>query len=154
MTEDHSAQDKPIGYWLRHLDQLINEAFDRALGAQGLSRRQWQALNVVRWGPVDVEGLWDALRPFWQPGEDGPEVVMGELLSRGWVQRDEAGRYTMTADGEAGYAAAKRAVGAIRSRLTEGVTEAEYQTTMSVLRRMAQNLVDAAGDTGQAGADR
>ena len=32
-----SEQDRrPIGYWLKHLDRLIEQSFERTLGAEGL----------------------------------------------------------------------------------------------------------------------
>ncbi len=33
---------RPIGYWLKHLDGLIERAFEGALGTAGLTRRHWQ----------------------------------------------------------------------------------------------------------------
>ena len=38
---------RPIGYWLKKLDRLIDEQFERQLSEAGLSRRQWQLLNLL-----------------------------------------------------------------------------------------------------------
>jgi hypothetical protein len=32
---------RPIGYWLKHLDGLLEGAFDRTLAGQGVTRRHW-----------------------------------------------------------------------------------------------------------------
>ena len=33
-------QQRPIGYWLKHLDRLIDQAAERALAEEHLTRRQ------------------------------------------------------------------------------------------------------------------
>jgi len=44
--------EAPIGYWLKHLDGLIEAHFDRALTHHNLARRHWQALNMLSGGPL------------------------------------------------------------------------------------------------------
>ena len=38
---------RPLGFWLKLLDQLIDRRFEETLGEQGVSRRQWQLLTVL-----------------------------------------------------------------------------------------------------------
>jgi hypothetical protein len=45
-----AARERPIGWWLKHLDGLIEAAFDRALATERLSRRHWQ---TVTWNVSD-----------------------------------------------------------------------------------------------------
>jgi hypothetical protein len=47
MREDR----RPIGYWLKRLDGLIEQHFERTLAGEGVTRRQWQALNPCTSGP-------------------------------------------------------------------------------------------------------
>jgi hypothetical protein len=47
MREDR----RPIGYWLKHLDGLIEAAVERALAGQGVTRRHGQALNTLQERP-------------------------------------------------------------------------------------------------------
>lgn len=73
--------EKPIGYWLKHLDRLIERAFDDKLGEQGVSRRQWQILNTLSQSDQTRDELLVALRPFWsEPVTDLDEVI--ESLTR------------------------------------------------------------------------
>ena len=44
------ADRKPIGYWLKELDQLIEGTLDRALADEGVTRRDWQLLNALEPG--------------------------------------------------------------------------------------------------------
>ena len=74
-------QERPIGYWLKHLDRLIEQASERALAEEHLTRRHWQIMNVLRKSPLGPAALADALRPFWGPGRDHPRP--GHQRTRG-----------------------------------------------------------------------
>jgi hypothetical protein len=37
----------PSGYWLKRADELLAVRIDKAQQANGLSRREWQILNVL-----------------------------------------------------------------------------------------------------------
>jgi hypothetical protein len=45
-----SDDNKPIGWWLKEVDRLLEASFERILAADGLTRRQWQALNAATLG--------------------------------------------------------------------------------------------------------
>lgn len=64
-------KSKPIGYWLKEVDRLIEDGLDRALVERDMTRRQWQVMNVLRGAAHDDNGLVTALRPFWGPRHDG-----------------------------------------------------------------------------------
>ena len=136
--------DRPIGYWLKQLDRLIEAAFDRALATEGLTRRHWQVLNGLRESPRDAAALAEAMRPFWGTGAITLDEATGELIRRGWIDRDDAGRYALTPTGRAGHAAVEEKVRAIRSTILTGLTEDDYCATVGVLRQMTGNLEHAA----------
>ena len=48
-----SDDNKPIGWWLKEVDRLLELSFEQVLAADGLTRRQWQALNAAA-GPESV----------------------------------------------------------------------------------------------------
>ena len=123
--------EKPIGYWLKLLDRLIEESFDAILADHQLNRRHWQVLNVLQRGDDPAE----ALRPFWDDEERTPDEVVAELISRGWV----AGR-SLSPAGETAYATLAERVARMRTAVTSGINEDEYATTMHTLRRMVTNL--------------
>lgn len=140
-----TGESRPIGYWLKHLDRLIEAAFERALAGEGLSRRHWQVMNVLAAAPRGTEGLASALRPFWGEGAVPLDEVVAELERRGWVARDGGGALALTAAGRAAHAAVAERVDAARRVAAEGITGDEYVATVAVLRRMAGNLERAAG---------
>src|SRR5262249_43964719 len=136
--------ERPIGYWLKHLDRLIETAAERAFAEKKLSRRHWQIMNVLRAGPRDAGGLSEAVRPFWGPGAITLAAVIDELTSRAWLTQDAEGRYSLTAAGQVGHAEIKQRVQGIRTTFLDGLDEADYYRTVRTLRRMAENLERAA----------
>jgi hypothetical protein len=137
--------NRPIGYWLKHLDGLIEAAAERTFAEEKLTRRHWQIMNVLRESSRQEVGLTEAVRPFWGPGAITLHEVTSELTRRGWLTQDGAGRYSLTAAGQGGHAAVEEKVRGIRSTLLTGLTEGDYLRTVRVLQWMAENLERAAG---------
>ncbi|WP_344583149.1 MarR family transcriptional regulator [Nonomuraea roseoviolacea] len=117
---------KMIGYWIKHLDELFEGTLDGTLGAEGVSRREWQVLNVLAAGDDPSAQL----TPF-----SGVDDARESLAARGWA--DGAG---LTEEGRRAHTALAEQVGRIRRRAAEGVSREEYAATIDVLRRMAANL--------------
>jgi hypothetical protein len=131
--------ERPIGYWLKHLDRLLEDEMVRTLAEDRLTRRHWQTLNLLRRGPRDAAGLTEGLRPFWGAGAITPDEVTGELADRGWLSVD-GGRYALTPAGEAAHTAVEAKVFGIRDMTLSGLSEDDYHHTVRVLQRMADNL--------------
>jgi hypothetical protein len=128
---------RPIGFWLKLVDRLIDQAFDALLEEHGVTRRQWQLLNVLQRGPATLEELDAAVAPFLEDeaGESSAEHLE-ELVGSGWVDPG----YSMTEAGTTAMEGLAHAVGELRDGMTEGISEDEYAATLGVLERMARNL--------------
>lgn len=136
----NQPRGKPIGYWLQHVHELLESTLEAQLAEQRLTRRHWQLLNTVARGPATVAELDAALAPFVDDEHPTLQPLVDELAARDWLQRDADGRWTLTADGSAGHAAAQQRVQAYRVRTTEGIADEDYQRTVDTLARMAANL--------------
>lgn len=143
--EEGMDMERPIGYWLKYLDRLIEAEFDRVLSSEGLTRRHWQTMNALRGSPQDAAALANTMRPFWGPGAITLDETTSELTRRGWLTQDDAGRYKHTPSGRTGHAAVEEKVHAIRSASLAGLTEDDYRATVRVLREMTENLERATG---------
>ena len=55
---------RPIGYWLKLLDQLIEADLTRTLTPLGFNRRQWQVLNIVEADGATREKIGNELSSF------------------------------------------------------------------------------------------
>ncbi len=131
-----SEEFRPVGYWVKEVDRLIEESFGRLLAEEGLTRRHWQVLNTIAGGTTSRDGIDQALAPFLDGA--GSAAVVADLEGGGWVQGE--GGIALTATGSAAHAALRERVGAHRRRVTEGITAEEYARVVGVLERMAANL--------------
>ncbi|MCU1412166.1 MAG: transcriptional regulator [Rhodoglobus sp.] len=133
------ASPRPIGFWLKLVDRMIDEQFASTLEEHGVTRRQWQLLNVLSREPATVEQLDAAVAPFLS-GESGDTSAehLAELVDSGWVT--SGARYEITERGRTAFDKLEAVVAAQRTIVTEGVTPDQYEQTVRVLERMARNL--------------
>jgi DNA-binding MarR family transcriptional regulator len=135
----HPGPERPIGYWLKNLDRLIDAQFERQLGDAGLSRRQWQLINLLEDGPRSVPELHTELEPFLHDAPDDLQDALSGLVGRGWADsQDEI--VALTEIGQAQFGLVKAKVAELRQTLMIGISAEEYQATIDVLIRMAANL--------------
>ena len=131
---------KPIGYWLKELDRLIEGTLDRALADEGVTRRDWQLLNALDPEPAPRAAVIEALRPFWGVETVDPDTALAGLIERGWALRDPADRFALSPEGDAARTALLEKVKALRAAIADGITPEQYNTTIDTLARMAENL--------------
>lgn len=133
--------DRPIGFWLKHLDNLIEQQFGATLAAFGATRRDWQVLNTVSAGPRSRAALTEALAPFWSAGEP-LDAELSRLTGRGWVTAAEP--VELTAAGRRAHAALFEQIRRNREQLLTGLSTTQYTQTVQVLAAMAHNVESAA----------
>ncbi len=127
------AEERPIGWWVRRLDALLEEAVDAVVTGEGLTRRHWQVLHSLATG-TELE--------------DDVDTVVSDLVGRGWVVRLGTGRVGLTPDGAAAHDRVNRAVGRVRRHVADGLSRNEYERTILVLSRMVDNIERALGRAG------
>jgi DNA-binding MarR family transcriptional regulator len=135
----NTGSERPIGYWLKKLDRLIDQQFERQLEESGLTRRQWQLLNLLEDGPRSTPELQSELEPFLQDDPDDLSDALAGLVTRGWADSQE-NVVTLTETGRAQFGLVKAKVAELRQALTAGISADEYQAAIDVLARMAANL--------------
>ncbi|MCZ2857518.1 MarR family winged helix-turn-helix transcriptional regulator [Blastococcus sp. VKM Ac-2987] len=133
--------ERPIGWWVRRLDALLEEALDAAVAGEGLTRRHWQVLHSLAGGEAAGTEIEDALRDF--PGDVAAAV--SDLAARGWVTRPAPDRLRLTDDGAAAHDRVWRAVGRVRRHAADGLSRQEYERAITVLARMVENMERALG---------
>ena len=131
---------RPIGWWVKRLDALLEQAVDSAVGGEELTRRHWQILHSLADGARPEGDLRSVLADF--PGDVG--AVVTELVGRGWVERSAEG-VGLTREGRAGHDRAAAAVGRVRRHVVDGLSAEEYAETIRVLDRMVANVERALG---------
>lgn len=132
---------RPIGFWLKLVDRLIDERFAAIIEEHGVTRRQWQLLNVLQAGATTVDQLDQAIAPFIEPGGEEAAVAehLAELVDSEWITIDGP-VYALTERGLAAFLRLQVVVDSLRDQTSDGLTEEQYQTTLTALERMAVNL--------------
>ncbi|MFD2093218.1 MarR family winged helix-turn-helix transcriptional regulator [Blastococcus deserti] len=133
-------RQRPIGWWVKRLDRLLEQTLDSGLATEGLTRRHWQVLHSLAEGAGREEELRSALADF--AGDVG--AVVDDLVDRGWARRGADG-VALTAAGRSAHERVATAVGRVRRLVAEGVSAQEYEQTIGVLSRMVGNLERALG---------
>ena len=126
---------KPLGWWLRHLHELLESSMAQVLDAESLSRRHWQVLNTIALGARTPEQVDTAMAPF-VAGEGSMTPKIGDLRARGWVTEDGA----LTADGREAHTRVEARIKEFRTKAVEGISDDDYRTTLRTLERCAANL--------------
>ena len=133
------TDQRPIGYWLKLVDQLIEKQFATTLDEHGVTRRQWQLLNVLSRSSATVEQLDDAIAPFLDGATESAAEHLSELIESAWVAATPEG-YEMTERGFTAFGTLSEVVAQQRNLVSQGISEAEYAETIGVLEKMARNL--------------
>jgi DNA-binding MarR family transcriptional regulator len=148
-TADPSAADddlaaQPIGYWSGAVHQAVVGRLRDAMAAIDVTQPQWWILTRVDAG----DGLTRAdvaaqLAQVADTPADVPRAV-GQLLHRGWIGADAAGRLHLTGAGRDAQHRIRELVAGLRAQIHEGIPDDEYVVALKVMRRMIAN-VEAAG---------
>jgi DNA-binding MarR family transcriptional regulator len=135
----NTDSERPIGYWLKKLDRLIDRQFELQLSTARLSRRQWQLLNLLENNPRSVPELESELEPFLEGAAAELSDAVAGLVTRGWAESTD-NIVNLTEIGQQQFEIAKATAAELRQTLTRGISAEEYQTTVDVLAKMAANL--------------
>ena len=134
------TDQRPIGFWLKLVDRMIDERFASTLEEHGVTRRQWQLLTVLSRGGATVDQLDTAVAPFLSNVDNESSTEhLGELIESGWVTSTETG-LQITDRGLTAYTRLAEVVEANREIATEGISTEDYNTMVATLERVARNL--------------
>ena len=134
------ADPRPIGYWLKLVDRLIDDRFVASLEEHGVTRRQWQLLNVLSRGSATIGQLDAAVAPFLDADrEESSASHIAELVESGWVT-EATGVYSISDRGRDAHTRLAAVVTDFRDVMAKTISDQEYAATLNVLERMARNL--------------
>ncbi|WP_415958019.1 MarR family winged helix-turn-helix transcriptional regulator [Streptomyces sp. 021-4] len=142
---DAELAAQPAAYWTGVAYEALI-AFTRERQAElGFTQPQFWLLRNLSANDLSPDGqgltvaeLQQAMSAYIR-FEDDLAAESEVLVERGWLTRDEAGRLWITEAGEAARAELKRHAPGIRDRVHQGIDDADYVTTLKVLRQMIRN---------------
>jgi hypothetical protein len=138
-NEELAAQ--PIGAWTGLAYRGVVGAIRAQLAVENLTQPHWWTLNHASGAP----GKWiratltTRLTPYDDQATDFDEVY-DDLTTRGWLTEDATGALTLTEEGEAALLRARERYLQVHHATHEGISTADFVTTINVLRRMVANL--------------
>lgn len=135
-----SAKRRPIGYWLKHLDRLIEDGFERTLIDEGLTRRHWQLLNVLHDGPTTRDSAAGRMASFLVDGRVELDRAVDDLGRRGLVGAHDHDTLSLTDEGERAFRSVQDKIAEFRRLVSKGLDDDEYDRVVDALERMAGNL--------------
>jgi DNA-binding MarR family transcriptional regulator len=144
MAEVRETQE-PIGYWLKHTDELITTRSDQALSSEGFTRTRWQTLHLIYTaGTTSRANVLATMRTFITAGQ--LDDILVAFVQQGWLTERSAGEESALQLTEAGRQVHERVFARqrdVRLRAMQGVSREEYSNVISILRRIAHNLEDS-----------
>lgn len=147
--QEPKSHERPIGFWIKAADRLLDDAIDALHARADFTRRRWQVLNAVaRQGPCAPERIVEALHPMLCPDEITSEL---KVLADMRMVEISADRTTLTETGRGRLEALVRRQDGLRRRAVEGIDAEAYATTLSTLARIVANLSGLSGEPSGSG---
>ena len=131
---------RPLDFWLKLVDAMINLHYRDMLEEHGIVRRQWEMMRLLSRGNASQEELDAALAPFLPQDEvEASAAALSELTDSGWLTRIN-GVYELTERGRTVHQRLDEVFSQMNRDLAEGISPGDYALVVSVLERMANNL--------------
>lgn len=142
-----AQQDRqpPIGYWLKHADEVITKHVNHVLSEQGFTRFQWQVLNsIYEAGAIARKDLFNTMQTFIEARQF--DDILDGFAKQAWLieRSDGDTRALMLTDaGKTKRDTIFALQREVRRRAMQGITEQEYAIVLDVLQRIVNNLEKA-----------
>ncbi|MGW4161210.1 MarR family winged helix-turn-helix transcriptional regulator [Streptomyces sp. NPDC004788] len=133
-------KERPLGYWLRHIDGTLEDTMGRLFAADGLTRRGWQVLNTLSYEPIALPDVDAAMAAFLTADEPTMRPYVDEFVARGWAHRADDELISLTAEGRAGHRRVAEKTRTFRTRVVECLAPEEHAALMELLQRVAGHL--------------
>ncbi len=135
-----ASPHRPLDFWLKLVDAMINLRYRNMLEEHGIVRRQWEMMRLLSKAPASQEDLDAALAPFLPEDEPGTSAAaLSELTDSGWLTQIIGG-YELTERGRAVHQRLDEVFSQMNEDLAAGVSPGDYALAVSVLERVASNL--------------
>jgi DNA-binding MarR family transcriptional regulator len=140
MEQREVTKQLPIGYWLKHADEVITKHVDQVLSDHGFTRFRWQVLNIVyEAGSISRRDVFETMKTFID--ERQLDEIIDGFVKEGWmVKHGDATELVLIDAGKAERETIFKLQNEVRRRARQGITDQEYTIVIDVLQRMVKNL--------------
>ena len=142
MVQRDITGQPPIGYWLKHADEVITKHVNQVLQDNGFTRFRWQVLNILyETGTTTRSKVFTTMKTFIDT--DQLDEILNGFVQEGWLVKRGDGEVTelvLTNAGKTEREAIFKLQSEVRRRAMRGISDQEYTTVLDVLQRMVNNL--------------
>jgi DNA-binding MarR family transcriptional regulator len=142
MAQRDITKQPPIGYWLKHADEVITKHVNQVLIDHGFTRFCWQVLNIVyEAGTITRGDVFNTMKTFIDARQ--LDEILDGFVKEGWLVKRGDGDTTaleLTDAGKTERETIFQLQSEVRRRAIQGITNQEYTTVIDVLQRMVKNL--------------
>jgi DNA-binding MarR family transcriptional regulator len=127
----------PIGFWIRQADNLLTEGINNIQLSFGLTRTEWQVLNIIyEKGAASIDEAAQLLSPF--AVYNDIQGVFKKLDAEGLLT--EEGGPVLTPKGNTVYHDCLEKQNAFRQKVMTGISEQQYEQVIATLQAMIENM--------------
>lgn len=142
MAQQDSSKQPPIGYWLKHTDEVLTKHINQVLSDYAFTRFHWQVLNIVyEAGTIASKDVFNTMKTFIDVRQF--DEILERLVKEGWLVEQSDGDTTalmLTDAGKTKRETIFKLQSEVRRRAMLGISDQDYMTVISVLQRMVNNL--------------
>jgi DNA-binding MarR family transcriptional regulator len=142
MVQRDVTSQPPIGYWLKHADEVITRHVNQVLLDHGFTRFRWQVLNLLyEAGTIARNNVLETMKTFIDAQQ--LEEILNGFVQEGWLSMrgdGDAAVLELTDAGKAERETIFKLQSEVRRRALRGISDQEYMTVIDVLQRLVNNL--------------
>lgn len=128
----------PIGYYIKLADNYLTKGIDEIQSQHGLNRIQWQIINSVFEKPsILKEEVFEIMKPL--ADIQFVETVLSKFSSKNLIETNND-VLTLTTAGQELHKNCFDTQQEFRKKAVIGISDTDYQTTISTLQRMIDNI--------------
>lgn len=130
--------NKPIGYWVKQVDEVLTQGINNIHMAFGITRTDWQVLHTIHeHGSISSSKLTDLLKPF--ADAQALEKIIVTFRERELLHTGDEAALSLSEKGRQLHAGCFEKQQAFRKKAMSGIAEQEYVTAISVLQKIVEN---------------
>jgi len=142
MVQRDVTSQPPIGYWLKHADEVITRHVNQVLLDHSFTRFRWQVLNLLyEAGTHTRNNVLETMKTFIDTQQ--LEEILNSFVQEGWLSMrgdGDAAVLELTDAGKAERETIFKLQSEVRRRALRGISDQEYMTVIDVLQRLVNNL--------------
>jgi len=132
------AHDRPIGFWIKAADKVLDQTIDRLHVEEGFTRRRWQIFNTIaQYGSISITGLSSGLSAML--ASEDVQLELDALTEQGVLNR-LGDVLSISRNGLEVHHRLVASQEALRKKAMRGISDEDYRAALRCLSTIVGNL--------------